>query len=60
MTLEHWLQNEKGPTIHSMDALQGVIRQLMADGINPVFIVAALAQVPADFLDEYRISINQA
>jgi hypothetical protein len=32
----------------------------MADGIDAVFIVAALAQVQADLMDEYRVSINQA
>ena len=60
MTLEQWLQSEKGPTIHSIEALQDVIRQLMADGIDPVFIVAALDQVQFDLMDEYQVAINQA
>ena len=60
MTLEQWLQSEKGPTIHSIEALQDVIRQLMADGIDPIFIVAALGQVQFDLMDEYQVSINQA
>jgi hypothetical protein len=60
MTTEQWLKSEKGPTIHSIEVLQDVLKQLMADGIDPVFIVAALAQVQADFMDEYGVSINQA
>jgi hypothetical protein len=60
MSLEKWLQSEKGPTIHSIEVLQGVIKKLMADGIEPVFIVAALAQVQNDFMDKYNVSIHQA
>lgn len=46
------------PTIESIKALQRVIETLKGKDIDPVFIVAALAQVQADMMDEFEASLT--
>lgn len=47
------------PTIKSIEVLQAVVDQLRMEGVDPVFIVAALAQVQCDLMGDYEVSINQ-
>ncbi|GJL57127.1 MAG: hypothetical protein NPIRA02_42590 [Nitrospirales bacterium] len=51
---------KESPTIKSIDALHTVIEELKTEGVDPVFIVAALAQVQVDMMEEFDVSINQA